>query len=206
MGGQPGPQAQPERTGPGATLPEPWLLVRSCPGQDSPQQSPACFTQMPRCVQRPETTASCSSTRRAANQASVTAGPLAHHLAPQDRHLPGMTQDPQPLDRREVSLRGRGPGHLWRPTALTGPRPIPWPSPRSGRRPNCTVPPAWILTGRHQHHPNREGAPHPLLQTPGEHTGAQSRECLAELVAGSRAPGSRPYSQPTPKAGCRTGV
>lgn len=129
VGGQPGPQAQPEQTGPGAALPELWLPVRSCPGQDCPQQSLACFTQMPRHVQRPETTASCSSTKRATNQASVTTGPLAQHLAPQDCHLPGMTQDPQPLDRQEVSLRGRGPGHLWRPTALTGPRLIPWPSP-----------------------------------------------------------------------------
>lgn len=86
VGGQPGPQAQPERTGPGAALPEPWLPVWSLrPGQGCPQQHPACFTQMPRRVHRPETTASRSSTRRAANQSSVSAGPLAHHL-------PGVTQ------------------------------------------------------------------------------------------------------------------
>lgn len=86
VGGQPGPQAQPEWMGPGAALPELWLPVWSLrPGQGCPQQRPACFAQMPQCVHRPETTASRSSTRRAANQASVSTGPLAHHL-------PGMTQ------------------------------------------------------------------------------------------------------------------
>lgn len=35
--GQPGPQAQPERTGTEPTLPEAWQLVRSCPGPGQPQ-------------------------------------------------------------------------------------------------------------------------------------------------------------------------
>lgn len=52
----------------------------------SPAQSPASFPEVPPGVHRPETSTSPSSTKRAANQALVSAGPHAHHLAWWDWH------------------------------------------------------------------------------------------------------------------------
>lgn len=158
----------------GATLPERGsssgpALVRTAPSRAQPAS--------PRC---PDV----SSGRRPPPPAAAPGGlptGLGHRnpsllLGTAGLPQPGMTQDPQPLDRQEVSLRGRGPGHLWRPTALTGPRPIPWPSPQDGRRPNCAVPPAWI-TGVSSM-PQQGGPPSPAADLRGS-TQVQGVPCKA---------------------------
>lgn len=165
--GQPGPQAQPERTGLRATLP--WPVARPVLpwSRTAPSRAQLLLPQMPRCAlaaRRPPPPAAAAG--GAANQASVTAQVPSLTTWHRRTAQPGMTQDPPAPGQTGGEPARSGP---WSPLEALLPD---WPqahtlalTPKRPAKLRC--PPAWILTGASAASPQQGGPPHPLLQTSG---------------------------------------